>query len=418
MIKSGSRPGLAAIGAKIQFLARFKWFFSVLIAVLFTTMAATPPDQQTPDEQYIHIMNIIDRADALRKAGQLDAAKVKYREAQTNLLYFKAYNPLFAPKTVAYRLNEVSDILDTRPPVKEDATPAAKPKPKPEAESSAPGSKSSVKLIDAGAEPRSVLRLHVQPGEKQTAIMTMKMNMEMPGMGGAGAGAKAPKLPAMTIPTDFTVQSVAPNGDITYTAVVGEPGIQADPGTTPQVAEAMKQALAKIKGLTSTGIISSRGVSKRVEMKAPADADPQLRQSLDQMKEAMANLAVPVPDEAVGAGAKWEVQVPVKTQGMTIEQTATYQLVSVAGDHVNASVALVQNAANQKIQNPGMAGAQMNLIQLTGKGTGNITADLSKLVPAQASIDMHMEMNSELTMGTKKQPIALKMDINVTTEAR
>jgi hypothetical protein len=29
-----------------------------------------------------------------------------------------------------------------------------------------------------------------------------------------------------------------------------------------------------------------------------------------------------------------------------------------------------------------------------------------------------MEMNSELTMGTKKQPIALKMDINVTTEAR
>jgi hypothetical protein len=65
-----------------------------------------------------------------------------------------------------------------------------------------------------------------------------------------------------------------------------------------------------------------------------------------------------------------------------------------------------------------MGGAQMELIQLTGKGTGNVTADLSKLVPSQAAIDMHIEMNAELTMGAKKQPFAMKMDVNITTEAR
>jgi hypothetical protein len=180
----------------------------------------------------------------------------------------------------------------------------------------------------------------------------------------------------------------------------------------------MKDALGKIKGLTSTGIISSRGVSKKVDMKAPADADPQLRQSLDQMKESLENLGVPVPEEAVGAGAKWEVKVPVKSRGMTIDQTADYQLVSVEGDHLNTTVTLTQNAANQKIQGPGMGGAQLNLIQYTGKGTGNITADLSKLVPSQASADMHIEMNAEVVMGAKKQPMDMKMDVNFTSEAR
>jgi hypothetical protein len=94
MTKTGFIPRLPAISAKIQSLARLKWIFSLAMAALFTvagTAATLPADQQNPDEQFIHIMAIIDRADALRAAGQIDAAKVKYREAQTNLVIFKAY---------------------------------------------------------------------------------------------------------------------------------------------------------------------------------------------------------------------------------------------------------------------------------------------------------------------------------------
>jgi hypothetical protein len=79
---------------------------------------------------------------------------------------------------------------------------------------------------------------------------------------------------------------------------------------------------------------------------------------------------------------------------------------------------LTQNAANQKIQSPNMGGAQVNLIQLTSNATGKITSDLSKLVPSDASMDMHTDMNMEATIGTKKQPIAMKMDMNLTMEAQ
>jgi hypothetical protein len=420
MIKSGFTPCLPAVRARIQSLARLKWIFSLGLAALFSlaaTAATLPPDQQNPDEQYIHIMAIIDRADALQAAGQIDAAKAKYHEAQTNLVIFKAYNPMFDTKTIAYRLNEVTEKAGARQRLPESAEPVA-PKTNSQAESGASGSKSMVKLIDAGAEPRQVLRLHVKAGDKQLAIMTMKMKMDMPAPAGGAAPTNSMNIPAMTLPMDVTVESVAPNGDITYQSVIGEAGVVDEPGVAPQMAQAMKTAIAKIKGLTTTGVMSSRGMSKKVDVKAPPDADPQLRQSVAQMKQAMSNLGVPTPEEAVGPGAKWEVKMPVVNQGMTLEQTADYQLVSAQGDQVNTTFTLAQNAANQKIQNPAMGNVQMNLIQLTTTGNGSVTADLSKLVALQATMTMQMDMNAEVTAGGKTQPFAMKMGMDISMESK
>ena len=67
------------------------------------------------------------------------------------------------------------------------------------------------------------------------------------------------------------------------------------------------------------------------------------------MKGSFAHLAVPLPEEAVGPGAKWEVRMPIKTQGMTIDQTATYEVVSLEGERLATKSAVVQHAANQKV---------------------------------------------------------------------
>ena len=415
MIKSGSNPRLPGIKSLVRSLCLFG--FAVFA---FSAVAATvPSDQPNPDEQFIHIMSIIDRADALRAAGQVDAAKAKYREAQTNLVIFKAYNPLYDTKTVAFRLSEVTARVDTRPPITESSL-SSKSGAHLESESKTPSAaKSPVKLIDPGAEPRQVLRLHVKPGDKQMVIMTVKMTMDMD-MGAAG-GTNAPKamdLPAMSMPMDVAVQSVAPNGDITYEAVFEEPGVANDTNAAPPVMQAMKMALGKIKGMTCTGVISSRGVSKGVDVKVPADADPQMRQSIEQIKQSMHNVGTPMPEEAVGAGAKWEIKMPVKSQGMSIDQTADYQLASAQGDKVSATFTLTQTAANQKIQNPSMGNVQMNLLQYTGNGTGNVTTDLSKLMALQANMKMQIDMNSQITVGTKTQPLSMKMGMDMSLESQ
>jgi hypothetical protein len=92
--------------------------------------------------------------------------------------------------------------------------------------------------------------------------------------------------------------------------------------------------------------------------------------------------------------------------------------VSVNGDNISTTATVTQSAANQKIQNPAMGQAQMKVISLTKAITGTVASDLSKLIPLQASMDMHMDMNSEMTMGDKTQAIPMKMAMNMTIESK
>ena len=159
----------------------------------------------------------------------------------------------------------------------------------------------------------------------------MKMAVETK-MGGMQA--QAMKLPAMTMSMDVTVKDVSGKGDITYEVVMGDVSVADDPGGTPQLAELMKAALGGVKGMSGTGTVSSRGFSKGMEFKVPPGADAQTRQVMDQMKDSFSSWPLRCPRRPSGPGARWEVRMPIKSQGMTIDQTTTYELVSIEGERV------------------------------------------------------------------------------------
>src|SRR5579862_2480827 len=95
MITNGSHSRPTAIGATIQFLVRSKWVFTLAIAALVTVAATLPPpvSDENTDEEYIRIMNLMDRADALRATGKADAGKAKNEEAYRALMIFQKTHP-------------------------------------------------------------------------------------------------------------------------------------------------------------------------------------------------------------------------------------------------------------------------------------------------------------------------------------
>jgi len=226
------------------------------------------------------------------------------------------------------------------------------------------------------------------------------------------------KIPPMTLTMDTTVKDVSPEGDITYELVMEDAKIEEQADSTPGLGAAMKTALGGVKGLTGTGVMSSRGVNKGTEIKLPEGAEPQLRQAMDQARNSFNNLSAQLPEEAVGPGARWEVKQAPKTQGMTIHQTATYQIVSIENDRVTTTTTFTQSAANQKIENPAMQGIKVDLTKLAGSGKGNVTFDLAQLMPSAGSLDMHTEMSMAMNMGNQKQTMSMKMDLNVKLEAK
>jgi len=388
----------------------------ILTALL---LALCPARAEGPDDQYLQIYNLIQQADELNTSGKAALARARYQEAHTALRNFPQGYPDWNPKLVSYRLNYVAQklaALSEKPPAAAGGGTATNaPAAQPDTKAATSTSAQPVKLIEAGAEPRKALRLHPKPGDKQTLKLTVKMAIE------TKAGemeSPAIKLPAITMTLETTVKGVADNGDITYEMVVGNIGVSDEPGATPEVAEAMKAAFAGVKGLSSSGTVSGRGFGKEIEFKAPPGSNPQARQLMDQMKDFYTQLAAPLPEEAVGAGAKWEVRLPIKAQGMTIEQTAAYELVALEGERFTTRSTLTQHAANQTIQNPAMGGVKMNLAKMTGNGTGERTSDLANLLPTAGTGKVHSETSMTMNMGGQKQPITMKMDVTLRFEAK
>jgi hypothetical protein len=226
------------------------------------------------------------------------------------------------------------------------------------------------------------------------------------------------KLPTMKLVLDTTIKAISPEGDITYDMVMTEASIEEDPGVLPQVVEAMKSSLGSMKGLSGTGIISSRGINKGSDIKVPDGADPQMRQAVEQMKESFTRTAVPLPEEPVGLGAKWEAKMPIKSQGMVITQIANYELTSIEGERLTAKSTVTQTAADQKIENPAMPGLKIDLKKMTGNGNGEVNFDLARLLPVHGSVKFHSDMAMGMNAGGQAQAMDMKMDMDLTLESK
>jgi hypothetical protein len=356
---------------------------------------------EDPADAYVDVYGLIQQGDSLNTAGKGQEALAKYRQAQTALNKFHKDHPEFQPKTVEYRANYLTQKiqqLSTAAPAP-PTQPGSSGQPQTAGQSpSKTASAVSVKLISPGNEPKTPLRLHPKPGDKQTTTVTINTKTEV-----ALAGNKMPETPspAISITSETTAKSVSPEGDISYETVTTD-----------------APAVPQLKGMSATGTLTSRGINKSIDVKMPSGLTPQLAQVADQIKEGYATAAQPLPEEPVGLGAKWEVKIPTKSGGISMLQTLTCELASLEGDKAVVKINYVQTAPNQKVQNPAMPTVKMDLTHFNGSGSGESMLDLSKALPTQSTTDGQLDMTMTTGAGAQKQEITVKLTLNVTTDSK
>ncbi|MSU59760.1 MAG: hypothetical protein EXS35_16600 [Pedosphaera sp.] len=390
---------------------------SIVLALL---LVSAPARGQGLDEQYLQIYSVIEQADTLSEGGKTELARAKYQEAQTALLKFKRDHPTWNVKTVSFRLNYLNErivALSPKPvaPPPSVHAPEKKSEPKPVAKPAAPPALALVKLLEAGAEPRKAFRLQPKVGEKQTAVMTIKMAS---GIGVGDAAVTMTPAPAMQMTVSAQPKGVTAEGDINCDLVIEEISVLEEAGSNPQTVAALKTLFGNMKGIQIACTKTARGLIKKSEVIIPPGTDPMTRQALEQMKDSIVNVEFHLPAEAIGPGAKWEVRQKLKSQGMTIDETTTNELVSVAGDILTLKSSVAQSAALPK--SPGTAATQGKVDpgKLTGTGSGTMTIDLAKLLPTQATMDGHAEIAMGARGGAQKLPTTIKSDTNIRLEAK
>ena len=388
--------------------------WSCIAAILL--VALSQAIAQTADDQYLRIYGIIEQGDALLGKGQTNQALAKYREADLALQSFQKGNRDWNPKLIAYRFRYLAQQIETlSAPVAGTAStnaPAATPAQPSPAQSAF---KAETKVIELGAEPRQELRLHPKPGDKQTANMTLKTTVDTTM---AGMPSQAAKAPTLNMTYETTVKSVSESGDITYDLVVKETDVPEEPGVLPQAVAPLKTALAGMQGLSGTGTISSRGQSKGFKFQFPTNAPASTRMLVEQMKDAFVNLSASLPKEPLGVGAKWEVKEPLASQGVTIQQTSSYELASLQGEHAVIKSTVVQSAANQTVQVPSMPGMKLKLTKFVGNGIVSTTFDLGQLLPAERVTQLHTEQHLDMNAGGQPQSIVVKTDVSLRLETK
>jgi hypothetical protein len=373
-------------------------------------------------DDYLAILKLIYTADQQStNESSLNFALTNYSRAQSSLAEVQWNSPNWQPQMIAYRLSYVGErisALTNRSAALALEAPATKPAKVSKAvvdSAATTFSAPQVRLLSAGAEPRQALRLHLKAGDTGSYQMGVSMDMKL---AMAGAEMPTPKMPGMKVQFEVNVVSVGADGAATVVATVKDAGVTEGAADAGPAAAAMTGLFEKMKGASQTNFVSARGLRVMEAAAAKSANDPMLGQTMDQMMGGFDAAMVGLPEEAVGAGAKWEVQTVSKSQGLKVKNTQTIELVSVEGDKVSLKISTVQQAGKQTMQNPMVPGGKLELAKLEGSGSGEATLDLGRMLPAKSTAEQQTDMAMSMNVGGQSQTMSLKNNVKVTLEAK
>ncbi len=276
--------------------------------------------------------------------------------------------------------------------------------------SSTPAAAADVKLtvLEKGKAPRQELRFTPAKGSKEQVRMEMQMGTTMTM---AGMAMPTMNLPSMYLDIDVEVLDLQANGDIRYAFTIAGTSVGADTDGMPGVSNALDDALAPMVGTRGEVTVSPTGVARDTTLEASAGADPKM---VADMKKSMANTSAPLPKEAVGLGAKWQLVTNVEDQGLRISQTATYQITELTPDAVTLAVTLTQTGDAQNFTPEGMppgSSAALNKLATTGSGTSLLHFD--RVMPARAEVSLNTDM--DVTISAEGQEMPMNNKLQMTT---
>lgn len=290
------------------------------------------------------------------------------------------------------------------------------PAPQPPAAEVAP-QRPVVTLLEPGqAEGRRQLRFVPAAGAVETMVMRMKMGMSM-SMGGQEMPPSS--LPAQEMTARIAVDKVDENGDIHYSMEFVDAKVVADDQTPPPMKAVMDAAMSKLVGIHGKAHVSSRGITLGGQIEGGDEMDPQSRQLLESMNQSLQQLSSPVPEEAVGVGAKWQVVLNPRIGGFTQTVTTVYTLTSLSAESAKVDLAVTQTAAEQPLESPSLPpGAKATIKSVNGSGTGSLEITFSRITPTASAMttktDVSMTFGAEGQVSEMKQTVTNEITVRGT----
>lgn len=260
-----------------------------------------------------------------------------------------------------------------------------------------------VTVTDNGSEPRTELRLAPKQGD--TVKLDMEMDMTM-SMSADGSTVPTGDIPTLTMGMVSTIESVTDDEiemSFEYDTV--------DAGGDPTV----ESTLRTLIGTSGTITTDTNGVYIDGDIEPAPGMDPTMESTIQQLEQQFANMTVPLPDEAIGTGAVWDVETPVELNGLETCNTYTYTLDQLDGQAYTLDVEIDQQMASGTIEQNGVE-AELVEGSSSGSGTTSGRLDLPLAVSGTSNLDSTSTMKVE--QGDDEQEIETDIGIDLTISER
>lgn len=231
----------------------------------------------------------------------------------------------------------------------------------------------SFTVVSAGQGPRARRRYLLKAGA-HTYSLTARLRGRVLD---AGADPAPQEVPAVT--ETFALEP-RPAASAAAPAVVHWRGLPASIGG-PAAAPYVARWQSLLAGRRAQLELDARGQLGRVVF-AEDPTGASTRPETDELTQRMLGLAVPLPEVAIGVGARWRV-VTVLRQGLAVvKQTARYTLVEASADRLVVDLDVRRVGEAQELATPELPpGSSLELLALFRAVSGRVAVDLGSPLP-------------------------------------
>ncbi len=253
----------------------------------------------------------------------------------------------------------------------------------------------TVRLLDAGAEPRRELRFVIPDGTelldiRQTQALDQTFDNQVITAGNS-------------VTIDSTSELSATNADGVIAIDSTLLSMNLVESSDPTTADATDAALQAGVGIVTKSVMDDRGL---IGLSDFAGADG----FTDELLEATAQISNPLPAEAVGVGAMWETINEFELFGIVIEQVSITTVTSIEGDIVTLTSETSQIVEQGAV---GVVDGQQITFELwETSGTATTTLDLTRLTPVSATSSVVTSQILDFGNGVLDQLTTIDMELS------
>lgn len=237
---------------------------------------------------------------------------------------------------------------------------------------------SPVELLDAGSAPLRALRYRFRAGAQETLSLVTGTSVAV-----TLEGRELPRaaIPDLKLQVRFAIRSLRPDGTAVRSFRILDLVALPGPALPADVQSQLAATLAELRDLEGGDEIGPRGTPGEFTA-GSTGGDPSMGALVQNLQQAFSQMAAPMPEQPVGNGARWQVRSVVVSQGVSVRQTATYELTELGQDSGKLRVEIKQQASGGTIPEGVLpAPIKAELTSLETHGSGVLNFDLSHSIP-------------------------------------